>query len=189
MPITNSEPGPSEWDLPPQREDDAAPHRSAKWVWIVGGIETILFGCCSIFLALTASVPLDELEKMADPAQFEMIRQAHPMLRTVAITTFVLGFVPGVAYLILGFGIKAGQPLPMTIALVLTMMQCIVFGILLINNILSATQVGHPLGVTVNIVTLGSLVGILGYTTHLLWQVKQLTRTNMPVNDDPWNKP
>ena len=182
-------PGYNEWDMLAHGTSSGAAQRAALFTWIVAGVELVLFGGCSAAIAIISTVPLEELRKMGDPAQIDQIAQIYPMLGAIAVVMFIFGFLPAIAYLILGFGVRAGKPLSITVTLVLAMTQCTVFGVLFINNTLASVQRGDPATLMLNVVTLGSLVGLLGYTARLLWQMKQQANNNRAIHTDPWNEP
>jgi len=162
-------------------------HHAAKLVWIIGAIQALVFGCCTTSMAIVATIPPEQLEQMTDPATFDQFTRAMPLFLPVAITVFVLGFVPGVVYLIAGFGVKAGKPPATSLALVLMTTQSIVLGVLLLNAVVAAVASHRPADLTLGVLTHGSLLVLLGFGIHRLWRVKQYNQNHLEEQTDPWN--
>lgn len=167
----DSKPGFNKWDVP------AAPagicRQASNGVWLIGAVETAVFGFCVAVMAVLASLPPEQFEEFADQASIEHLTLHQPVFVEVAVTLFVLGVLPGVAYLLLGYPVRQENSLGITAALVLAMTQCMVFGLLLLRNLV-ATLIEHdPAATTLQILTLGSLLLLLGCGAYRLWQARR----------------
>lgn len=185
----NTHPGLDQWHLAPDHGSPNLRHRAAVITWIIGSVQSVLFGSCSALTTWAARLRPDELQGITNPEQLEQFSKFHPMLGHVAITLFVLGVVPGIVYLMLGFAVRTGSTIATGTALVLAITQSIVLGTIFIHNVLTAVLAHDPVMLTVNALTLGSLLALLGFGIRSLWLARQCDRDNLEAQTDPWNNP
>lgn len=178
----------SDWDTAARPDVEQARRRAAKLLWVTGAVEAAAFGCCVTSMAIVSVMPGDLLQEAADAQTYEQVMQLRPMLGFWAVTVFVLGFVPAVAYLILGFAVRTGRDAATTTALVLALTQFIVFGVLMIGNTVSAISTHSPADFTKSALTLGSLLVLLGLSIHSLWQARLLNHQSSQELTDPWDQ-
>ena len=188
-------PGYDEWDIPPSGASPDASSRAAKLVWIIGIIEIAVFGCFSTVLALGAIIPTNQFKELVDqgqmsPDQFNEFIAMQPMCGPAAMVLFVLGFLPGLAYLVAGFAVRQGKAIASTITIVLVATQFIVFGVIFALNLIGAVLTHNPIALTFNALTLGSLVVLLGLAIRSLLAERQ-HRHNIGQKQysDPWKHP
>lgn len=137
----------------------------------------MLFGLCSCSYALIAIIPIDEVASQGAISADHMRawEQFKPHSLMLATTTFVLGCVPGVCYLLLGFGVRRGQR-GMTIAsLILAMTQAIVCGLVLLLSLIEGFRRGEPLAITIPVLTFGTLLGLLVFLCVWLFRALRVT--------------
>lgn len=190
-PMTNgdSNTNQNEWDIPVGLSPDQVRCRAAMLVWIIGAIEVAIFGCLSTALGLWSTLPPDQLRQAADQGgladyQLDLFIRMQPLFVTWAITLLVLGFVPGVVYLIAGFCVRKGGSFATGAALLLASTQCIVLGARFMSQAMGAVQAHNPGALTVLTLTLGSLVTLLGFGTYWLWRGWQLARNKPQPHED-----
>lgn len=104
-------------------------------------------------------------------AFMKQYRQAAPYLRALAATFLILGFLPGLAYLLLGFPVQRGRRPAAVAAFVLTGTQAIVVALIFLLNLLGGLVSGNPGGITAAVLIWGSLTGLLIYTAWTLLRV------------------
>jgi len=192
MPTASDHPEYNEWDMPTDGASPDATSRAAKLVWIIGIIETAVFGCFSTVLALGAIVPTSQFQELVDqgqmsPDQFNEFIAMQPMCGPAAIVLFVLGFLPGLAYLVAGFAVRQGKAIPSTIIIVLAATQFLVFGVIFAFNLMGAVLTHNPVALTFNALTLGTLLLLLGLAIRSLLVARQQRHNN--THNDPWKHP
>ena len=163
--------------------------RAAVSVWVIGAVQTVAFGCCSALMGMVAMVPLEHFRTVTDLKVFEQLAGVYPLLGDAAMTGFVLGFLPGLAYLALGFAVRVGRGFSTEVAMVLAATQLVVFGTVFVSNLVVAVTGHSPSAATVNILTLGSLLALLGYGIRCLWLARQSRHGDWDESTDPWNDP
>jgi len=174
----------------PTGDGDVNPaRRAALLVWALAAVGLIAFGCCSTALSLWAGRSQDELKQALPQWDADQLAQLYPLLWPMAILVFVIGFLPGLIYLIAGFGVRSGRALPTNLALLLTITQAIVWGVLFLSGVFQAVRMGSPTNLTVNVLTFGSFLALLGFTIHWLLRAKRARQESAELATDPWNDP
>ncbi len=169
-------------------------NRSAsRWIWAIGAVELLLSGCVITTLAAAATTPRQDLferfREVYSPSEIRMFEQIYPLLPALAVTLLVCGAIPGVAYLILGFGVRAGHPTSMATALVLAVTQAIVLGVLLAAQLLGSIVAADPAAFTSGVLVLGTPVALLGAGIYRLILAQRKRREADELGTDPWNEP
>lgn len=163
----------SEWDEPDRSA--AAPRRAATLLWIIGGVQIVVFGSCSVIYGILSLLTADQVAAMA-PGNDTLVRQfeqVHPALPVMAVMLLVLGFLPGLAYLVLAFGVRRGRRHPMLFAQLLLITQLIVFGVLFAHAAIVAVMNRDPLQLTVAILVLGTGIALLAFGLYWVYQSRQ----------------
>lgn len=164
---------------------------AAMWAWIIGAMQTLLFGCCAATFALMASMPQDELDRAAQqqPGSAEAIALVYPHLRTIAALLLLIGFIPGVMYCVAGFFIRANNKPAIYFTLFLAIAQIFVVGVLLLLNLIGFFINGSLIQLTINILMYGTMLGMLGALVFNLF--RSITPQQAATDDqqsDPWNE-
>jgi hypothetical protein len=159
-----------EWDEPAGPDPN---FRAAVFVWIAGAVTMLMSGCCAMTAMMLGTVSLEELERVAGQPMPPQFTQVQPMLAYVAIAVLVMGFVPGVIYLVLGFGIRRGKLLPIRLAMVLAITQSIVLACLLLWDLAQAITAGNPMALTVSVLLMGTPLALLGFALRWLFAAQQ----------------
>ncbi len=154
-------------------------------MWFLGGLQTLLFGCCSTGYGILAVVPLEQLKQMPNmnPTTASQLDHIHPWAGAAALALFLLGFCPGVAYLILGFFVKKQRPGPLLASLILVFAQTLVLGVVGLLSILGAVMQGDPMALTICLIFFGTPLLLQGFTIYYLFAAKS-GRPAAPHN--PW---
>lgn len=166
--------------------------RAALWTWILGVIQVLLSGCLASVFAVMAVMPLTQLQEIyaGQPQSFELIAKMHPRFWPMAGLMLVMGFIPGVAYIIAGFGVRKNNGTATYVAMLLAITQTIVLGVLVLNNIAVALTQGDLCQVTFNVVVMGTMLGMIGYTALLLYRTRRGDVSNwQDQSTDPWDDP
>ncbi len=159
------------------RDPDHAPlHRAATVVWCLGVVEIIAFGGMAACLGWAAVLTPHRLEHLAGQSrltqpQIDRLLEAQPTLGAWAVALIVFGALPGVLYLFLGSGVRTGRQPPTMVALTLAATQVLVFGVSFIARAAQAFLAHQPVAFTINALTLGSLLVLLGFALYGLWTV------------------
>lgn len=167
-------------------------------LWICGSVLSVVFGTCAGWAGLMAIQPMSKVERWLKAsgapnaeALLQQFGQLAPHLPTIAATLAVLGFLPGVAYLILGFPVRRGRRAPAITAFVLSGTQTLVAGLMLVGGLLAAMIAASPLDMTLVVLTWGSLTGLLTYTA---WRLLRVIRGNATSPNritsihEPWDQ-
>ena len=153
--------------MPPTRAGSS--ERAARWIWWIGGAETLLFGTCSALSANVASTPVEriisQLDGSVDVAQ---LTAAHEKLWPVVALLLILGVVPGLAYLVLGFGIRRGVLAATRVGLVICGTQAVVVTFFAVNTVLAAILTLNPVAVSVWVILLGTPTALLMFLVRAL---------------------
>ncbi len=181
---------PNQWQA-----NDAPAHdprgRAAVLLWILGGLQLLVFSCCTLsglFLAIMPRGQIDQaLQQQAMGGQFTA-EQMQGLGIPLALTAGLLGVVPAFCYLVAGFFVRKGHATMTNLALLLIVTQLVVFGMLLLVSVAVGIATGRPLDVTVNVLTMGTLVALLVAALRSTWQVKQFDFDTTGEDTDPWNQ-
>jgi hypothetical protein len=180
--------------LGPGTGDDplaSASRSAAVWVWAVGALEVLFSGCLMASVAATSALPrqrlVDELRRQNwSPQQIDQIHVLYPLLWAVAVVIFFCGVVPGLAYLAMGFGVRAGRMGWVTACLALTVTQSLVLGVLLLTHLAGAVFSGDPGALTAGALVFGSPLALLGAVVYRLLIVSRHRREHLDLQTDPW---
>ena len=161
--------------------------RTARWVWIIGGFEMASCGFLSGSLFRLWALPAHQkkavLQGALEPNQVEqMAGQIWPM----ATASLIFGFIPGLTFVFLGFGIRRKRWLPTGGALILSAVQSAVLCLLIGAALLGALRRGAPANFTLAIVLLGTPAAILGLTARSLFRLMPECSYRRKIETDPW---
>lgn len=158
------------------RPPKANPHaRAAMLIWLVGAIELLVFGLLAAVLVAMVLVSEPTIhDAVASGAvtqdQLVMFLRQQPRFTPMVVTVAILGLLPAILYLVLGFFIRAGGSIAVMIALLITTTQATVIGLLLLGGLLGAATSGQPAVATLNILLFGSLLLLIGFAIYWLMQ-------------------
>ena len=156
----------------PEANGSALGARAAFWIRIIGFVQVAAFGLFGLPMVLIRWIPTDQRRRMTQPQQFKQMIELQPFLDTLGWMVFLLGFLPGMVYLALGFAVRRGHGLAIDVALLLAVTQCIVFGLFLLRNMAAAIEQASPASLTINVLTVGSLLALLLNGVRCLWSVR-----------------
>lgn len=179
--------------------DDRSRRRAARLLWLTGAILCVVFGSCAAGMWMFDSFTPAEVEQILRKSQtgdvntfMEQYRQVAPHLRAIAVMLLLLGFLPGLAYLYLGFPVQRGRRSAAVAAFVLTGTQTLVVTLICLLNLLAALMTGNPGGATMTVLIWGSLAGLLAYTAWTLLRVVRSRAapagTDPPDGREPWDR-
>lgn len=167
----------SEWDQPSAGSVAQPAGRAAVQLWILAAVELVMFGCLSATASLLAFIPETEIRKALQPGQvseeqMQMFLQAKEMAIPVALTILILGLIPAIAYVILGFFVRLSRPNAIGTALLLAVTQSIVFGVLFLQGAIAAVMQHNPAQFTVDCLSFGTVLVLLGYAIKWLLRAR-----------------
>lgn len=178
MPQTPSiPPSSSEWDQPPADSMTQPAGRAAIQLWILAIVELLMFGCLSATFGVFAALPESVIRNALPPGQIteeqlQTLLEAKGMAVAIALTLFVLGVIPAIAYVVLGFFVRLSKPGAIGTALLLTITQCIVLGVLFLQGVVMAVMQHNPSQFTADCLTFGTVLVLLGYAVKWLLRAK-----------------
>lgn len=174
-PATNNE-----WDEIPVSGGGYPARRAAVMAWVLSAVCLIVFGCLGTSAFVFSRVPHEELQKLFDDSGQQIPAPDPGVLGVMALMMVALGVLPGVAYLIAGFGVRAGRSGATNIALYVAITQVIIFGLLALNGVVGAVQAGDPKALTMVVLPFGTLLALLGFTIRDLIRALRLGRGETP---------
>lgn len=160
----------SEWDvLPADGAGGAhgpARGRAAIWLWVIGGLEVVLFSCLATAFAVFGAMAWSEIETTFAAQDMpgdvvEMYRSIHPHAGKLALGLSLIGVLPGLAYLVLGFLVRAGGARAALVASVLLLTQAVVVGLYGALSVFGALTTGQPGMVTMMVLMYGTSAALL----------------------------
>lgn len=139
-----------------------ASHRAARWIWWIGGAETVIFVFLAVILVVLASISIDEsFPEFEGQLDLVLLQARQDRLWSLVALLLVLGVGPGLAYLWLGFAIRRGALTAIRIALAVVGTQVVVLALVMVNVILTAILALDPFEVSLSVVLLGTPAALL----------------------------
>ncbi len=177
------------WSPIEQRAEPMLCGRAAVYLWWLAAVEMGLSGLGALLMVAASAVPVNELTAELPADQIELFLEIRPLLIPLALGVLVLGFVPGLAYAVLGFAVRTGRRWAINTALVLSATQLLVAGVLCAFAILGAIVTLDPVAVTVSVLFYGSPTLLLAFCVRLLMASRRTTRATSMWEDegDPWS--
>ena len=178
---------------------DTRPHHrhAATAVWCSAGLllaASVCFGGSAAVLSVVSIPQLRQMEGASDvPAEvWDELAELQPHLAAAAVATGVLVFLPGLALLVLGFGVRAARRGRVIAAQACCGVPLTLLGLNLLISLPSAAR-GGGAGVLGLLPMLG-LVAVLFWTVRRLGQAKRFagaparphTQPGASPDDDPW---
>jgi hypothetical protein len=171
--------------LPPP--PDATARRAAAMVWILGLLEVVLCSCCVVSCLFLAGLNEESIQTLGKQYQSpEMVKQAQSLAFPMAILTVMLGLLPGVGYVVLGFGVRQRKMPAVNTCLLLAMTQGIVLGVLLLLQVVEAVRTLSPMLMTTTALTHGTPMALIVYVIRLLMSLR--AGGEQDLETDPWNQ-
>ena len=152
----------------PCRQPPLVAKRAASLVWWLGSAEVVVGSAAAAIFIAAARMPVTKLISWGQPMPLDELAIAQGRLLPVAMLFALLGTVPGLAYLVLGFPVRSGRRWPIFLALLLVVTQSVALGVALIGGTIQAVRVGQPPLLTLNVLVFGSPIAFLIYTARHL---------------------
>ena len=176
---------PNEWDAASEVAYNPA-RRAAIFVWVLGVLSVVAFGFGTLLFLLLTALPAESFLQAIPELTPEDLEEIRSSARIVALLFVVLGFAPGIAYIFFGFGVRKSQATPTKLAATLALTQLIIWGVILMANLVVAARASQPAAITLQVLTLGTFLALLGYTLHCLREAARAIRE--PNTNESWNR-
>lgn len=164
--------------------------RAATMLLVAGLLEVAGFGLLVLSCISAATMSLEEMQQLKlDASQMELITNFKKIAWPTAIAITVLGVAPGIAYIALSIGVRASRYVATQIAMLLIATQFIVFGILFLASAGEAMMQMKPAMLTLNVVTLGTLLMVLAFTFQNLMRARIAAKLKLTSDKEPWDSP
>lgn len=161
---------------------------AAILLWILSAVQGMIFGCCSLIMAAFAMVPMKQW--LGQPGMEQMDQETmklfHGMAGAVAVGVFVVGCVPAVAYLVLGFFVKQRSRPAVYTCLIMLLLQTLMIGFLFASGLSQSVMDGNVMALTMSLLLFGVPIGLQLATMYHLKKV--LSQPDAPQGND-WDKP
>src|SRR5689334_18554028 len=99
------EPQSNEWDTAPEGAPNPVA-RAAVFTWILGAVSVLVFGCCTGTYLVASILPTEQLREFFKDVTQEELALAQRGMMVRGVISLALGLAPGIAYLVLGFGVR-----------------------------------------------------------------------------------
>ncbi|MCC7409750.1 MAG: hypothetical protein IT442_16920 [Phycisphaeraceae bacterium] len=190
--MTWANPNLEPWNAPESDPNEVASvsRRAAVRLWICGSVFLLLFGCCAGLFGLASQMPWSEFEQSMRQQQMgdQQLDQLHQMwgyMPAVAGLMALVGPLPGLFYLLLGFGVRAARPWAINLAMVVGALHGGVLLIMLLLNLVG--YLGHDqvrYGIF-SALMWGLPLALLVWMIRSLWHARD-AQTRGGV--EPWNQ-
>ena len=157
----------------------------ATALWIIGGLETVLFGTCAGCAAVIATTGLPEMPSELPPG-VESMEQLQAAMALLAGGVGVLVVVPGLVLLALGFAVRRGSVRAAKAGRVILLVQAVVIGVFAGINVVAGLAQGAFGAAVVQVVIWGGLLAVLMWGVRTLKRVQPRSRSDADLFE-PWN--
>lgn len=189
------EPWPGSGDEPhvPTTGGVDPPARAALFLWIVGGLQAVFFTSCAACMGIAALLPADQWQEVLAQQNQSLPQGVTPSqfqgaMLPLAVLMFVLGVLPGIAYIVLAFFVRKAKPGAINLALLILITQMVVLGVMFLLNVGTGIVAGAPIQITVTVLTQGSLLAILFATARWLFKARSYGTEVIGQESDPWSE-
>ncbi|MCX5658717.1 MAG: hypothetical protein NTW19_03220 [Planctomycetota bacterium] len=182
---------PTPWGSAPGPSPESLRRRAALLLWALGGVQVVCFGCCSFVLGAFGFRSMEEIQKLLPPGEVlpPGTAAAHPFLIPVAVGVLLVGFFPGVAYIVLGFPVRAGLRGPTIAALAVSASQAAVMAMGVFVMVLGSLAAGDMGSLATSAAMGGGMLVALGVLVVLLVTILRAPGMDDDLETDPWNEP
>jgi hypothetical protein len=168
--------------------DTCTTGKASMWVWTLGTLEFVASGVMTLACVAFASLPIEKVQSLVKTAEERAIlEQIHPMMFFAAAGFFVLGVLPGLALIFLGFGVREGRRTAIMASLAICSVQASLLALVLIANLLAAVIQGEPSALFSNLIVLGGIMLAQLGCVRSLWDARAGGSSQWDIDTDPWS--
>lgn len=174
------------WNVPGEagRGED---RRAAIMLWVAGGLQTVMFGVCSMRVMILGLMSRGQLRAMVAKSpqqspQLDQLVNHHDAILPIAIVMMVLLVVPALWLIWLGFRVRQGRPLANVTARVILYAQSFLAAMMIFVSFLT----GNIGAILTSLIVFGSLLGVLIATARACLLARDSKQTRPSA--DPWNQ-
>ncbi|MDX1682153.1 MAG: hypothetical protein R3336_03435 [Phycisphaeraceae bacterium] len=157
--------------------------RAALLCWLTGAMEILIFGCCAGVFAMFGQFSAEQFPP-EQHEQFKLIQQIAPL---VAVAVVVMGVLPGLIYVGLGFAVKAQKTWAVVTGLIFAIGQAFMLGLMLLYSLVNAVMMMDPVSFTLNVIVIGSPLALLVFLAY--WLMKAFSGPSAQPQANPWDPP
>jgi hypothetical protein len=175
------------WQMMPSPQSGSG-STAAVLLWILAAVQGLIFGCCSLVMGAFAAIPMEEWLKQPNIQQIDpqVLDSFHKIAGGMATLVFVIGCVPAVAYLIMGFLVKQHNRPAIYTCAVLLLLQTLVLGLLLLGGLAQSIPQGNVAALTMSLLIFGLPVGLQLAAGYHLRKALDQRPSHAPTD---WDKP
>lgn len=168
--------------------DKGTTSKAALWVWTLGTLEFVASGVMTVAFVAFASLPIEKVQSLVKTAEERAIlEQIHPVMSFAVAGFFVLGVLPGLALIFLGFGVREGRRTAIVASLAICGVQASLLALVLIANLLAAVIQGEPTALFSNLIVLGGILLAQLACVRSLWDARAGGSSQWDIDTDPWS--
>lgn len=161
--------------------------KAALWVWILGTVEFVVCGVMMLACIAIANSSIEQLRtRFSSPEELAMLEQVHPMMEAAAGALFVLGVLPGMVLVVLGFGVRQGRKSSIFTCLAIAGVQSLLFAFALVISLIGGLIQGEPIAFLSNLLILGGPLVVQSICVRNLWLARLGGQPEWDIESDPW---
>jgi hypothetical protein len=158
--------------------------RAALWVWILGVVEFVVCGVMMLACIAIANSSIEQLRtRFSSPDELAMLEQVHPMMSAAGVVLFVLGVLPGMVLVFLGFGVRQGRKSSIFTCLAIAGVQSLLLAFALVVSLIGGLIQGEPVAFLSN---LGGPLVVQSMCIRSLWFARLGGQPEWDIESDPW---
>lgn len=164
--------------------------RAASFMALIGVVEILVFLMIGGLLMYVAVQPEEEffeaIRELPNGEQVNLGNAAQvkesAWLMVIALATLLA--VPGIAFLVLGRGVRRVGRTSIYYTQLILLTQIMVLGVVVLVGVIQAIMQGNPVGLTLTIVFMGTPLAIMIYIMRMLMTLRGLMHSfERPTND------
>lgn len=159
--------------------------RAARAVWVTAGVVIVLFGGCSLVLGILGMTPAERWPQVDMGVPAEQMRMATWVAAVVMAATF---WLPGLALMFLGFGVKSGQKVPTLAAAVILVAQALLLGLFILLSLAGTLMGGGSvLELLLSVVFYGGVLALILWAVVRVMHARRVGGEVVRPAEEPWN--
>jgi len=159
--------------------------RAARFLWIVGTLELLIFSCSSGSFIWMGTLSTDQWMKMVSAT--EMSQQQRDVLvqfqdqlpswsMMMGIAGLLLGVLPGLLFVCLAFAVRKAHRGAIIACMIMASAQAFVLGFITVPNLFQSITNANPVSLTVTVLLFGTPLALLIWTIRWLFPANLLAR-------------
>lgn len=187
------------WDAATDEPQGVAPRaggaarHAAIAVWVTAAVQAVLFGCCAVLFVAVGMLPEDMMrQELADEMteqQVDQLVQSQAALRISALVLTLVMFLPALALLMTGFGVRRRSATAIRTARIILLLQAVVVAGGLVVYVFGGLTSGDLAAACLSVLLLGGTLGLIVWAIRALGAARIEATVRQGYDNEPWNEP